>query len=61
MKELIINGEIYAKYEYEGYHLYLKVIKQLIKGNDEKSENLAVYLIQYVENKKFYCVSYLNI
>lgn len=63
MKELIINGKVYAKYEIEGSILFLKMIIQIVegKGKEIQSENLLIHIIQSIENKKLHSVSYLNV
>lgn len=63
MKELNINGQVYAKYEMDGNMLSLKMIIQIIKGkeNIRQSEDLLIHIIQLVEDKKFHTVSYLNV
>lgn len=63
MKELIINGTVYAKYEIDNNNLFFKMINQIVKGkrNERQSEDLLIHIIQLVENTKFYWVGYLNI
>jgi len=48
MKELNINGKVYAKYKIDGSSLFLKMIIQIIpgKGNEWQSENFLIYIIQ---------------
>lgn len=62
MKELIINGKVYAKYEIDERGLFFKMTEQIIqgKGNEMQSENLLIHIIQLVENTKFGWVRYLN-
>lgn len=61
MKELIINGKVYAKYEMDGKTIYLKMIIQMLKGYPNESENLLVNIIQGVEERHFTRVAYLNV
>jgi hypothetical protein len=63
MKRLMINDVCYAKYELDGERLFLKMIRQIIPGKDNvgDSENLLVYIIQSIENKKFKYVGFLNV
>lgn len=61
MKELIINGKVYAKYEMDGKTIYLKMIIQMLKDYPNVSENLLVNIIQVVEERSFTRVSYLNV
>lgn len=63
IKELNINGEVYAKYEMEGSTLFLKMIIQIVEGKDNviKSENLLINIIQLVEKRMFNTVVYLKI
>ena len=61
MKELIINGKVYAKYEMDGTMLYLKMIIHMIKGDPIESENLLVKIIHSVEDRHITSVSYLNV
>lgn len=63
MKELTINGKVYAKYEMEPGRLFLKMEIQIVpgSGNEQQSENLLIHLIQLIENTKFHAVGYLNV
>jgi len=61
MKELNINGKIYAKYEIEGSRLYIKMIIQIVKGNEKQSEDLLIHIIQLIEDIIFFEVAYLNV
>lgn len=60
-KELIINGTLFAKYKIEGDTIFMKIIKNIIYNDPEKSEDVLIYIICLYENKKFKTVSYLNI
>ena len=46
IKELTINGVLYAKYHMDGDVLFLKVIKYIIPKNEIQSENLLLTLSQ---------------
>ena len=63
MKELNINGKTYAKYEMVDTILFLKVIIQIVegKGNEGKSEDLLIHIIQLIEKRMFHQVAYLNV
>lgn len=61
MKELIINGIVYAKYKIEGHTLYIKMIKKIIRRSEKKSEELLVDVIQSIEDTKFFFLGYLNV
>lgn len=63
MKDLNINGQVYAKYKIDGSMLFLKMTIQIVsgKGNERQSEGLLIHIIMLVENKKFHSVSYLNV
>lgn len=60
-KELVINGVLYAHYLIEGKAMWIKVRKDIILGDGNKSQDFLVELIQLVEKKKLSYVSYLNI
>lgn len=61
MKTLTINGDLYAKYEIEGDRLFLKMIKEIIPGNPEKSEDWIITTIQLINSTSFKMVGYLNV
>jgi hypothetical protein len=61
MKDLNINGKIYARYEMDGSRLFLKVIIPIVRESERKSEDLLIHIIQLVEDRKFHSVSYLNL
>lgn len=61
MKELIINGKVYAKYEIDGTMLSFKMIIQIIKGHPDESEDLLIKIIHSVEDRHITSVSYLNV
>lgn len=63
MKELNINGQVYAKYEIDGSNLSIKIIIQIVKGkgNEKQSEDLLIHIIELVENTKFNMVCYLHV
>lgn len=61
IKELNINGIVYAKYQVGDSILFLKVVKQIIPKNEFESENFLVKVISSVEKKKFQYMSYLNL
>ncbi|NOT36426.1 MAG: hypothetical protein HOP11_03500 [Saprospiraceae bacterium] len=61
MKDLIINGLIYAKYEIDGDTIYIKMIIQVIPESSVASENALIYIIQLIENTIFNKACYLNI
>jgi len=56
MKDLNINGLVYAKYEMHDNTLFLKMIIQIIdgKGNEKQSEDLLIHIIQLVEKKRYH-------
>ena len=68
MKELIINGKVFAKYEigYEGKKefenvLFLKVLKKIYPADENLSEQAIINIIQLVEGKTFKAGGYLNV
>ena len=61
MKELIINGIEYAKYEMDGDKIYLKMINRIGEGSPIDSENALIQIIQLVEKRRFKLVGYLNV
>lgn len=61
MKELIINGKVYAKYQVEGMTLYYKMIILIYEYSKVESEEMIIKIIQSVENREFLNVGYLNV
>lgn len=63
IKELNINGKVYAMYKIRGNFLFLKMIIQIVPGdgNEIKSEDLLIHIIQLIENVKLHSVGYLKI
>jgi len=60
-KELVINGKVFAKYELEENHIFIKVIIEIFPGNKGLSEDWLVKIISTVEDNELNMVSYLNI
>lgn len=60
-KELNINGTVYALYEIQDHVLYLKPVKDLVKKDPKKSEDLTIFLIQQIEPQKIKEVGFLNV
>ena len=61
IKELLINGKLYAKYELKGDHVFLKMIIQVFKSHEGDSEDWLISVIQGIEGVKITKASYLNI
>lgn len=61
MKELNINGKIFAKYETENSRIYLKNYIYIFPENKSLSEDIAINIIQVLENTHFTEAAYLNI
>lgn len=61
MKELIISGKVFAKYEVEGSLLFLKMIIKIYPKNEALSEECLIMIIQEIENIKFEGVGFLNV
>lgn len=61
IKELLINGVLYAKYQILGTNLFLKLETELSPGNEIESENKTIAIIQLIENTNLTCVGYLNL
>lgn len=61
IKDLTINGTVYAKYQILDKVLYLKPVKNIGKLNNQKSEDLTIFLIQQIEPEKIKEVGYLNV
>ncbi len=61
-QELIINGELYAKYECDTLTntVFLKVVKKLFP-DEQKTEDLLIQLIGGIENRNFKYAAYLNV
>lgn len=60
-KSLVINGVTYAKYEIEGDLIFLKVVKDIVLGNETASEDIIISIIELVEKKKITRSAYLNV
>ena len=62
IKELTINGQLFAKYEIEHNILFLKMIIEIVPGNPKISEDILFNIISNcIEKRKFQGVGYLNI
>lgn len=61
IKDLIIDGELYAKYQIEDNMLFLKMIIKYYPMNVGKSEDWLVEQISKKEGKQFAMVAYLNV
>ena len=61
IKDLTINGTVYAKYQILDKVLYLKPVKNIGKLNNQKSVTLTIFLIQQIEPEKIKAVGYLNV
>lgn len=61
MKELNINGQVFAKYEIEGDALFLKMIIPIVKDNARESEDILIFIIQQIESVELKSISYLNV
>jgi hypothetical protein len=55
MKELTINGQVFAKYQLDGGTIFIKMLTK------EMSEDLAIHLIGLVEATKITHAAYLNV
>ncbi len=60
-EELIINGDLYAYYEIEGDHIYLKMLIEVYPEDSKKSEDWLIMVIQGIAQTKFTQASYLNV
>lgn len=67
-KDLIINGVLYAKYNFEGHILFINVQKDIFKNKNEDNilslnqiEGLLGNVISLVENKPIKAMGYLNL
>jgi len=63
IKDLNINGVLYAKYEIENNILYLHMIKNKIPAlsGEKETEDFIVWIIQVIENTPVSFLAYLNI
>jgi len=61
IKELTINGVLYAKYEPSGDILFLKMIENIIPDHARESEDCVIALIGLLERKEFTSCAYLNV
>ncbi len=65
IKSLIINGVEYAKYSIglgdSNKVLFIKIIKQIITGDEGESEEYCCELIGLIENIKFFAMGFLNV
>lgn len=61
IKELTINGILYAKYHMKGNTLFLKKVKNIIPDHDEDSEDCMAAIIGLIEQREFTSLSFLNI
>jgi hypothetical protein len=61
IKELTINGVLYAKYHMDGDVLFFKHIKNIIPDNDKDSEDCATSIIGLIEQREFTSLAFLNI
>jgi len=61
IKELKINDEVYCKYLIEGDVIFLKRIKNIVKGEVGASEEFLIEIISYLENCSFSHSAFLNI
>lgn len=65
MKDLTVNGVIYAKYEVDnnrfGDIIFIKKLINIIPDSEVDSENFLIHLIGLIENKKFVSAGYLNV
>jgi len=63
VKDLNINGVLYAKYEIENNILYLHMIQKKITAlsNETETEDFIVWIIQVIENTTVTALAYLNI
>lgn len=60
MKQLTINGVIFAEYLIENDTIFLKMLKKIVPSNAQVSENVLILIAQSLEEKKFERASYLN-
>ena len=61
IKELNINGVVYAKYLIENDIIFINVMKNIIKESAGESEDYLIFLISKIEDKQFSMASYLNV
>ncbi|MEO6539585.1 MAG: hypothetical protein ABIN74_01290 [Ferruginibacter sp.] len=61
IKELNINGTVYAMYQIEESRIYLKIVQPLFKRDYLKNENLTISIIELVENVSIKQAGFLNI
>ena len=63
VKQLTINGTVYAEYQIIGNAIYFKMMIQIIEGegNEEASEDLLLKIIYMVEKVDFEYAGYLNV
>ena len=60
-KEIIVNGEVYAKYMVDGSRLYLHKVKDIINLSVEESEEYLALLISTIENIVITDLYFLNV
>lgn len=53
MKDLTINGVIYAKYQINGNELNLEIVIPIIENNIEASEQYCCHLISLIEKNNW--------
>lgn len=61
IKELNINGVVYAKYLIENGIIFINVTKDIIEGNKKESEEFLILLISKLEDEPFSSAGYLNL
>lgn len=61
IKDLVINGTLYAKYTMDAGLLFLKVIKNIIPDNEGHSEDYFQGLISLIEERSFKGIAYFNV
>ncbi len=60
-RDLIIDDQLVAKYEFEREMLYLKALEYKWPSDKSKSEQYLVKVIQLKEGRTFDKLAYLNI
>lgn len=58
IKDLNINGIVYAKYTIDKNILYLNPLKRFFKKDEVQSEQIMVHLISLIEETKFVSIAY---
>lgn len=60
IKKLKINDIVYAEYLIEDGTIHMKMIRPIIEGNDNVSENVLMAIIQSLDDTGFVRAGYLN-